>query len=156
MADVSFLRVPELSTCPSHRNCQLSNSQHLYSQSRLTLYKPFNNVVSSQLSSSQLLYKVKVILRPVSLSRVRHPSGTRGQCFFLIFITQLPVCWRRAPYLMRGLVWSLLLDFASADFLGFEARGNHSYLLLPKIWSSSNLDSPGSLIYSPQGTGYPS
>jgi hypothetical protein len=58
--------------------------------------------------------KVKVTLRPtVSRSlRVRHPSGTREQFFFLleIFFRQLRVYYFAAPSLTRGRVCNLLYN----------------------------------------------
>jgi hypothetical protein len=51
------------------------------------------------------------VSRPVCL-RVRHPSGTRDQFFFLLDISfrQLRVCYFVAPSLTRGLVCNLLYN----------------------------------------------
>jgi hypothetical protein len=107
--------------------------------------------------------KVKVILRPtvswpVRLD-VRHPSGTRGQFFFLleIFFRQLRVCYFVAPSLTRGRVFNLmlLLVLASTVPLGYESRGTQDHILLSQLLSLPQPGGPGPRMYIPQEQGGP-
>jgi hypothetical protein len=77
-----------------------------------------------------LMFKVKV-----TLWLTVNQSGGPG---FQIFITvwQLRSCFCGAPSLTRGRVCLLymLLDLASAVFLGSESPGTRDHILLSQIW----------------------
>jgi hypothetical protein len=104
-------------------------------------------------------FKVKAILLP-TVSRpvhpgVRHPSGTRDQCFpfsLCLFFRQFRVSWYGAPSLTRSRVrtFQFLPGIASAAFLRCESHGTHEHSLLSLILRLTQPGGPGSCIYFPQ------
>jgi hypothetical protein len=80
------------------------------------------------------------VSRPARLG-VRHPSGTRGQFFFLleIFFRQLRVCYFVAPSLTKGRVCNLLLllVLASVVPLGSALSDERSGLSFVSLLSVS-------------------
>jgi hypothetical protein len=71
--------------------------------------------------------------------------------FVWLFHRPLRVCWCGAPSLTRSRAYSfqLLLDIASAVFLGSESHGTHEYILLSLLFCLRQPGEPGSCIYLP-------
>jgi hypothetical protein len=102
---------------------------------------------------------------PVSL-RVRHPSGTRDQFFFLldIFFRQLRVCYFIAHSLTKGRACNLLLllVLASAVPLWSDSRETEDHILLSQFLRLTQPGGTGPRIPQEQvgpdillGTGFP-
>jgi hypothetical protein len=92
---------------------------------------------------------------------VRRPYGTRDQFFFLleIFFRQLTLYYFVTPSLTRGricnLLVQLLLGLARAVTLGSKSRRTHGHILLFHL-RLPQPGGPGSRIYIPPETGWPS
>jgi hypothetical protein len=112
-----FFWVPELSLCFTHSNYLLTLTQLLLSQEEFRL-------------SSLVEVKLRPTISGPVRHRVRQPSGTREQCFFLleIFFRHLRVCYFVASSLTRGRVRILLLLLVLANAV---PRDSSPYFIVP-------------------------
>jgi hypothetical protein len=102
-------------------------------------------------SKSKLFYDRRSVGQSALLSG--HHLGPVTIFFFLeIVFRQLQVCYCGVPSLSRGRAYNLqlLLDLASAVFLGSQFRRTHGLFFLPHIWGSLHLEGQVPLFVSPR------
>jgi hypothetical protein len=103
--------------------------------------------------------KVKVMLSLAEVDQSLLVLGTHMGFIDQTFIafTQLQVCWRGAPCLMKGWVCRLqfLMGLTNAFILGSGSHRTLDHILLYQIWDSPQPGGPDPHIYIPQEQGGP-